>query len=274
MAKREDKDRFPCITIEMGTSPEKQDMRHMADLSVEDAVLIPNKIGKPIPYVVKPFVPLSYDEATGEIGIDQNLPGVDNIAVGMIILNPSNGLGYPITAITPTGVSIAPGTYIQSSQLSVAPSHQFYKARIEHSFFQETYNIGCHAHGDPQATLWLWSITLYTLLRYRESLLEANGFTESQVISSNVDLNSPFTTAGGERAWSRYITLTGQVENTWIKSPQRFIESVSFREKVKNSNKFVSGINVLSNLDTNPVTAENPNIWDTIQDSPDDLESV
>ncbi len=54
---RDDKDRLPCVTIQVGPSNEKPEMKSMADQSTEKAVLLPGKIGKPIPYIVKPFTP-------------------------------------------------------------------------------------------------------------------------------------------------------------------------------------------------------------------------
>src|SRR5574338_219491 len=51
------------------------EMKHMGDLSTETTVLMPNTIGKPIPYIVKPFTPKSYDHNTGEVGIDPNTKG-------------------------------------------------------------------------------------------------------------------------------------------------------------------------------------------------------
>src|ERR1035437_480512 len=65
MRNRDDKDRFPCITITTGTDNEKDDMKSMADQSAETVILMPGQIGKPIPYIVKPFVPTGYDQASG-----------------------------------------------------------------------------------------------------------------------------------------------------------------------------------------------------------------
>src|SRR4051812_23835773 len=49
MADRIDKDRFPCISINLGTSSEKEEMKTMADQSTEKVKLLPNVVGKPIP---------------------------------------------------------------------------------------------------------------------------------------------------------------------------------------------------------------------------------
>lgn len=258
MYHRADRDRLPCITIEMSSTNEKSDMKHMGDNSTEKVLLSPQYIGKPIPYIVKPFVPTGYNQSTGILSVAPTTPNLANVVPGQIVVNPANGNGYPIIGLVASGVIITPGTPLIASELGISPEFPFYKARIEHTFFQETFNIGVHVSGDPQALLWLWAITLYSLLRYKESLLEANGFAEGVFTNSNVDLNSSFTTDGGERAWSRYITITGQTEHTWIKSPQRFIENVSLSNPS-------GGLVVASNSEPT-IIDEQQQLWHAIQD--------
>lgn len=264
MAQRRDKDRYPCITITLGTSNEKPEMKTMADQSTCKVQLLPNKIGKPIPYVVKPFVGFSYDPGTGELTIPADTKNVEGIAPGMILVDPATGQGYIINDISPDGVIIESSLTITAAQLAVVPQYQFYEARIEHTFFQETYNIGCHVHGDPQALLWLHSITLYSILRYRESLLEAHGFCESVLSSSDMMSNGASTGPSAEEIWTRYITLTGQVENSWIKSPRRIIEVAVLKEK--DTDGYRGGIKILSNLDTPDFIDQSTQTWTTVED--------
>jgi|SRR5581483_1364514 len=246
MRGRDDKDRLPCVTIEMGGSSEKEEMKHMADQSTEKVVLLPNQINKPIAYVLKPFTITNYDNTSGEVTVD---PSIDltSVAPGMILVDPTTGQGYVIQDVIGEGLLLEPALDITATVFGIVPENQFYEARVEHSFFQETYNIGCHAHGDPQNLLFLWSIVKYSILRYRESLLEANGFMESSVSSTEPDFDGAFTTPGGEKAWTRGISLTGQIENTWIKSPRRIIESVGLKKKTNTG--YIGGISIISNTD-------------------------
>lgn len=244
MREREDKDRMPCITITLPPGSEKDEMKTMADQSTESVMLLPNEINKPIPFVVKPFDFTSYDEDTGEIPVDINMKGMNNVAAGMILVDPDTGKGYVILEITDDSIIIESDLdNVNPTKLAVVPQHQYYTARREHTFFQETVTITCHAHGDPQTLLWLWTIALYSLLRYRESMLEAQGFTESTVSYGSMD--NYYTQNGAEAVWTRTISLTGMVENSWIKSPRRIIESVALREKKVTG--YVGGIRILSN---------------------------
>ena len=267
---RDDKDKPPYVTIQLGPSSEKPEMKHMADQSTERAVLMPNQIGKPIPYVIKPFTPLSYSEDTGELGVDDSID-LSGVAPGMILVNPSNGTGYVIQDVLPGGILLLPGMELENSQFGILPQHQYYQARIEHSFFNETYNIGCHAHGDPQNVIWLWSIVKYSILRYRESLLEANGFAESSVSSSPPDFDEAFTTPGGEKVWVRGLSLEGQIENSWVKSPMRFIEVAALKTKPP-KNGFSGGIIILSNLDTPTFIDQSQESWITKNEGEPDEE--
>ncbi len=246
MRAREDKDRLPCVTIQMGPSNEKPEMKTMADQSTEKAVLLPNKIGKPIPYIIKPFTPTGYDEHTGIVSVPDSVD-LAIVNAGMVLVNPATGEGYLVHGVEEGGIEIEANLTVNASQLGVVPQYQFYVARVEHSFFDETYMIGCHAHGDTQNVLFLWSIVKYSILRYRESLLEANGFAESTISSAGPDFDEAFTTVGGEKAWARFMTLNGQTENSWVKAPHRVLEAGVLRKRT--SDGYIGGISVLSNTD-------------------------
>lgn len=271
MRPRDDKDRLPCVTIEMEPSSEKMEMKHMGDLSPFKTILLPNQINKPIPYVIKPFVPTGYDENTGTIEVDETVD-LSLVSAGMVLVNPANGNGFVIQEVIPGGLIIEANLAIDASQFGIVPQFQYYVARLERTFFNESYNIGCHAHGDVQTLLWLWSIVKYSILRYRQSLLEANGFTESIISSGSPDLNYDWTTDGGEKAYTRTITLTGQVENTWIKAPHRIIENVNLKSKTRKDceTTFSGGIKIISNFNTPDFIDQSQQLWTTIEDSSDD----
>lgn len=265
MRPRNDKDQLPCVTITPGNTPEKPEMKHMADLSVERIILLPLEIGKPIPYVIKPFTPISYDSSTGEIGVPDTV-NLLFVSAGMVVVNPSTGDGFVIQDVQEGVIVVEADLNINATQLAVVPQHSYYKARIEHTFFQDSYTISCEAHGDPQTLIWLHTIVLYTILRYRESLLEGNGFAESSVSSSEIMVDEGYGGQGDEQAFIRLIQLTGQVENSWIKAPHRYIENIAIvnREDCELS----GGIKILSNLDASEIiTAEDPN-WLTVEDTP------
>src|ERR1700677_954234 len=58
---REDKDQTPMVTIYPLPSNEKVEMKSMGDMSTIRKILMPNEIGKPIPFIIKPLAPTGYD---------------------------------------------------------------------------------------------------------------------------------------------------------------------------------------------------------------------
>ena len=252
MRPRNDKDIPPCITITPGPTPEKIDMKSMADLSAFTRLLLPLEIGKPIPFVVKPFVPTSYDSALGEVGIDPTTPGFSSISAGMILVNPANGEGYVIQSVTKGTITIEDGLNIDATELAVVPKYAFDEARIEHTSFRTRIRLLAMHIGDVQTLIWLHTIALYNILRYRESLLEASGFAESSVSSGEILEDPSYEGPGGELGFVRLINLTGQIENKWIKQPRRFIETVAIEEDV-NCDEMIGGIKILSNFDAPPI---------------------
>jgi hypothetical protein len=270
MGMRNDMDRLPQVSITLGSSSERSEMKTLADSSVETVKLLPNGIGKPIPYVVKPFRILSYDISTGEVICDPatNLSGISE--AGMILVNPTTGEGYQIQSLTPDGIGLLPGLQVPITSYGVVPQFQYYEARIEHTFFSESYSIECTASGDPQVLLWLHSIVLYSILRYRESLLEANGFSESTVSSSDIQVNSAYGSGGGERAFSRMITLNGMTESSWIKTPRRFVESMILAENTPEG--LTGGIKILSNAHTPQSIDITKESWRTVDDTDEEYD--
>jgi hypothetical protein len=261
---RNDKDHFPCVTIALGSSSEKEEMKHLADLSTEVETLMPNQIGKPIPYIVKPFIPDSYDQATGILTVPKSVK-LKGVRAGQILVDPDTGIGYIIQAVVSNGIKLEPDLELKLTKAGIVPKYQFYRARREHTFFQETYSIGCHVHGDPAPLLWLHAIVLYTILRYRESLLEGRQFMQSSVSSSDLMQNPNFEGPGGENVFSRYITLTGQVENSWLKTPSRIIESVEIQGETIEGIR--SGIKILSNLDSPDSLDTEDDFWTTVDEN-------
>ena len=253
---------FPAITISMGNSNEDKDLATLADQSVCVEELDPCEIGKPIAYIVKPFNVVSYDKASGIVEIPADTEGFKYVTSGMIAIDPESGNGYIISGKAgDNGFSIEPESELNVSKLAIVPKYQMYRARRERIISQETYNIGCHAHGDPSTLLFLFAVTKYALLRYREGLFEFNNFQLGTLQCTDMIKNDAF---GQDNVYSRFIMMGGQVEEDWLKTPFRVLEGVEF---IENGDAFDSniGIKICSNEDTRQdvVEAEN-DLWTTI----------
>jgi hypothetical protein len=251
---RMDLEKMPCVTIAIGTNMEDRSLARMADMTHIVETLNPTQIGKVVPYIVSPFNYTSYDQITGFFEV----PNTINLLIiqpGMAVINPQTGAGFIIVSKSNNGFSIAAGTAISFPTIGIIPEYRIYKARREIATFQENISIGCHVHGDPNALLWLYSIMMYGLLRYREGLIESRNFQISNLQTTDMIRNDAFQSFG-ENVYSRFITITGQVENTWIKAPKRVIEAINIVDGID------AGLIIINKDD-----GEVPDIIDPTQDS-------
>jgi len=256
MSHRLDKEEFPAITIALGDSTEDKSLATLADQSADIEDLDPEDIGKPIQYIIKPFEVVSYNQATGTVTIpkDDNFQYINE---GMLLVDSSTGNAWVIRGKKAGNkVLIDPGSELDGEKFGIAPKYQMYRARRERIISQESYNIGCHTHGDPATLLFLFGFVKYCLLRYREGLLEANNFQLSNLTATDLIRNTAFQ---AENVYSRFITLSGQTEESWIKTPYRTIEAVGIEDGG------ATGIHIISNENTDPDSEESENdLWDTI----------
>jgi hypothetical protein len=258
MSHRLDKEEFPAITIALGDSSEDKSLATLGDQSADIEDMDAEDIGRPIQYIVKPFEIVNYNQAAGVITIPSD-PNFKYINEGMLLVESSTGNAWVIRGKkSGNRVIIDAGTELDGDKFGIAPKYQLYRARRERIISQETYNIGCHVHGDPSTLLFLFGFVKYCLLRYREGLLEANNFQLSNLSCTDLIKNSAFQ---AENVYSRFITLSGQTEESWIKTPYRIIEAVGIQEGD------ATGITILSNKDTDSDSDESENdLWDTMDD--------
>lgn len=276
MAHRLDVEVFPMVSISMGSSNEDKSLATLGDLDVDVVDYSPEDIGKPISWIIQPFNIVAYDQETGLV----TLPQTDSfkyIGDGMLLVDSETGDAWVISGVKAGNkVQIPAGSDLgDASRLGIAPKYMGYRARRERIISQENYSIGCHVHGDPATLLFLFALVKYSLLRYREGLLEYNNFQLSTLQCSEMVKNGSFQ---AENVYSRFITLTGQTEESWIKTPYRHIEAVDVFQSESSggssggsseSDTQATGIKIISNDDTDPNSEEAINdLWVTITDKP------
>lgn len=256
MRHRLDKQEFPCITISVGNSNEAEGLAVLGDVTPFVDVYDADEIGKKINYIVTPFQPVSYDTNTGILELPTDLENYQYVSKGMVAIDPDTGNGYIIQGKAgENGVQLITGANI-TGKIGIIPQYQVYRARREKAVSQESYNIGCHVEGDASTLIFLHSVVKYALWRYKEGLLEANNFQISKLSCTDLIKNDAF---GVENVYSRWITLTGQIEESWVKTPYRIIEAVDFTD---NTAEIKAGIKICTNVDTQDQNQDQ--IWTTI----------
>ena len=264
MHHRIDKMEYPCVTIAIGTSNEDKSLATLGDLSVAFEEYDANDIGKPIKYLVPPFKPVSYDKVTGIVEIPTSIAEYRYIDKGMLLLDPKTGGAFIIDGKAGEyGLQIAAGSKLPKGELAIIPQYHLYKARRERAISQEQYNIGCHVHGDPSTLIFLFSVVKYALFRYREGLLENNNFQLSNLSCTDMLKNDQMQE---ENIYSRWISINGQVEESWVKSPKRFIEAIDINNPDRPDGVILeTGIKILSKNAPLSIQEED-DIWVTIED--------
>lgn len=266
MKHRIDSEEFPAVTISMGNSDEDKELATLGDNTVCVEELDPSEIGKPISFIVKPFQVVSYDKTTGIVIVPENTEGFQYVGEGMVAIDPQSGNGYIINSVAENSFKIAEGSELNADELAIVPQYQFYRARRERIISQEQYNIGIHAHGDPSTLLFLFYVVKYALLRYREGLLEYNNFQLSNLHCTDMIKNDAFQ---ADNVYSRFIILSGQVEEDWLKSPFRVWEAMEFIDKGEGMD--ATGIKICSNENTVEDSDEADNdLWVTIESEDDE----
>jgi hypothetical protein len=249
---------FPAVTISLSQSAEDKQLATLGDLSPEVIEYNPSEIDRPISYIIKPTQIVSYDPITGimEIGENENYKFIES---GMTALDPDTGNGYKIIEKAGNnGFRIQTDLTIDFEKVAIAPQFLTYRARMERIISQESYSIGCHCHGDPSLTHFLYNLVKYALLRYREGLFEQFNFQLGTISATDTIENEAF---GSDNVFSRFITLSGQVEEYWVKSPFRTWETIVFDDK--DGDLKTSGIKIISNI----TDGSEEDLWTTVEDN-------
>lgn len=178
------------------------------------------------PDLTQTFNPISYVTATGQMTVPDTIgiilaPGqqvIDHDGQAHEILEMQGEFTFLIKANT---VANFTGSTIRGKR----PSNL---VQMESVRMRESYSIGCHAQGEQTYLTYLHSLLVFCLYRYKQDFLEARGFERSVVSSTDFRRNDSFD---NELTYSRHLTLTGYVQQTW---PKHFEQKITaFKSEVE-----------------------------------------
>lgn len=219
-----DRPRMPCITVAYMPSREMLDRTSLSDQGLIENYDMTSGRGTTMPLrVTKNFTPASYVPAKGLVTTPKGVD-TDFMGAGQFLVSKVSGKSYEIKdIISKQSFKIAPNVVDDFTDCYVVPKSSVWNLHRELTFISESYSIGCHVSNDPASTIWLWQAVLYSVMRYKEAFLEGRGFVLSTWESSALERNPEFDP---ENIYSKYITLSGQVQADWIKFVAPKIQSV------------------------------------------------
>jgi len=160
------------------------------------------------------FTPVSYDASTGLLVIPTAIADSLLIFPGQVIVD-SVGNQVPIEEVlSRTQVKVPVGTIADFGMCVIKSAKPPQTMEIESTRTSDNYQIGCHVANDQLEAIYLHSIVMFILLRYREAYFEDRGLQVTSISSSQF---APEQDISPQQAYSRYITLKGVSEHTWPK---------------------------------------------------------
>jgi hypothetical protein len=233
---------FPCVTLALLESTEAENT--LGDINPEMPVELNDTIW---PTLVGPFTP-QYNAGTGIMVLPPEAVGVIPLSCGMVVLDAQGKAHRIVEVFDEKSFAIDAGTVADFSNAELRGARPAYITTLESASFRETYSIGVHAMGEPVHCVYLHSIMVFALMRYRQALLEARGFERSSISSSDLRRNDAVE---AENVYSRYLTLQGFVRQYWPKAISPRIVAVSVEPL------HISGVPKLVSDGTGPADPKN-----------------
>lgn len=224
MAYRTDRPQLPCIGIELLDSSEANSSLGDTHYEPKENVKSSELLISPKP-LLGPFTPKSYDSNTGVVTLPDGLT-TDPVWMGMLLYDPSMNKPYVIKEV------LSSATFLLETKIKanfnrsyIAPRDSFWTVPLHSLFFRESYRLTAYVQAKPAHLLFLHSIMVFILLRYKESLLEKRGF-ENFTLSSN-GFSGSINQDDTEVIFSRSITVSGLVKQYWPGEPSSKIDGVA-----------------------------------------------
>jgi len=210
---------FPCVTINILDSVEVENQ--LGDIHYK-----PSQEGNTVdPYLLGPITTSAYNVDTGEITLPASAGSIYSTERMAVI--GTDGKEIPIVkSWYGSSIFIPPNTNPSLVNIiSVGTASPNARTRLESARFLEKFTIGCFAQGEPSYTIYLNSIIMFVLLRYRENLLEARGYERTTVSNGALTSFSQFI-EGKENVFGRNINISGYTNVVWPKYTSIVLNSV------------------------------------------------
>jgi hypothetical protein len=247
--------KWPAISITLLDSSEVASESTLGDIHYEPTEGNFSKW----PALTDNFTPQHYNPGTGIVTLSNHLTGDIRIAKGMFIVDFVGRTHEIVEVIDEKTFKINPGVVADFRNSTLKGHKPSFITHMESASYRETYRIGIHVAAEPTYLIWIHSLLVFCLLRYKEALLEARGFERSTLQSSDLNREEGFDS---ELIFSRYVTITGYVRQYWPKAIATVIDGVGVNLD-RNPGISVLGVDTVKNAGVDP----NTQLWVGEQDA-------
>jgi hypothetical protein len=193
------------------------------------------------PALTPVFDAAKYDAVTGYLTVPVNISQSLVLSTAMKVVDGTGKSHAIIDVIDNQTLQIAVGTIADFRDCTIHSSFSPLVSTLESMVYRESYGIVCHALSEPEHLIWLHSLVVFVLLRYKEALLEARGFERSTFSSRGMEGYQP---EGGPMWFTRQVNLTGYVRHVWPKAVGGRLLSIDVIGRPEGSDRPIEEIEV------------------------------
>lgn len=223
-----DQAKFPCIVIKLGGGQEDAPKDALGDSYQQENVDAGSLGGLfPSPRILAgPITPIEYDSMTGQVtfGDDVNLT-ISNVFEGQYVYDEVNQQSYQIAlVIDDSNLLLEPGSKPNLTGITIRPSQNQVGHTVRSIWAWETHTLTMLAT-TANEVLYLWTLVMYILGRYKKTLFDARNFAVSTVTYSEIYRASP--DGDPNNLFGRDVSVRGRVEHSVIESTSQLIDGLS-----------------------------------------------
>jgi hypothetical protein len=228
--------KFPCIVIKIGGGEEDAAKDALGD-SYQSEKVDPATLGGAFPIdhtLLGPVTPESFDPLTGVMTFGNNVDLLkSNIFDTQFVIDTKNNQSYPITLVLDSSnlliEPLTPGQKPNFTNMVIQNSPNSYANIRRFIWVHETHSLEMMA-SDATELLYLFTIVMYILGRYKKQLWDARNFAVATLSYS------PIYRISGEadpnNVYGREITIRGRVEQSWIESTAPLLGGMNLELKI------------------------------------------
>lgn len=219
-----DTTKYPNITISLGGGTEDAGKDALGDSHGTESVN-PADLGGAYPTdrtVLGPVTPVDYDESAGFITFDDDV-SLDKVFEGHFVLDTKRNTYHEIFTVLDNVIVIDPSPGLSLTNMKIVKEALSLSHTRKTIWYYENITLTV-ASTDSTEAIYLWSLVMYMLVRYKKTLLEARGWENTTYSYSQLFRESDGSDVNN--VYGRQIMVRGRVEHSAIESTTPNIMSI------------------------------------------------